>query len=161
MNIRAEQLNDEWDRRRLGDQRESVGFVSKPWPQIDGLYSGLSALPAFEERLRQLVAFLDQATHHVRVKCVANDEKPVLVKALSLLGCELDEIHCVASPFRHIDNPRLAHFLMTQQCCISLLTGGRIVACGNSVLHIVFRCRTHDGVLSFRFIRTDVFSLDV
>ena len=45
-----------------------------------------------EKRFRQPVALLDQALDRLRVQSVAHDQKTVLVKGLSLLWFEVNEI---------------------------------------------------------------------
>ena len=74
-----------------------------------------------KKRFRQPVARIDQALHALRSKRMRDNEEAVGFKRLSLLWFEFNEIHACYP------------FLITQPCCISLLAGGKIVACGKSV----------------------------
>jgi hypothetical protein len=78
----------------MGDQRAKRRLPEQALAQVDVIVLGLVRhVRLSQERLRQLIAFLDQATHHVCVQRVSNDEKPILLKTLALFGCYLDELH--------------------------------------------------------------------
>jgi len=74
-----------------------------------------------KKRFRQPVARIDEALQALGSKRIRDNEEAVRFERLPLLWFEFNEIH---APYP---------FLMTQPCCISLLAGGKIVACGKSV----------------------------
>ena len=55
----------------------------------------LEQLRLVEKRARAPIAGFDQLFDSLFIQNITNNEKPVFIERLSLLGCEWNKIHCV------------------------------------------------------------------
>ena len=93
MNVRTEQLDDQRDCRRIGDEIEQGLFSKYARAQIYMvILRPVEELRFVEERLSQTIACFDQPPDGFRFKSAGHDQKAVFVKRLSLLLSEANEI---------------------------------------------------------------------
>jgi hypothetical protein len=94
MDVWAEQLRDQRDDRRAGDEIDHRRLFQQARPHIEVIvFRSVKYRRLLEKRMRDPVARLEQSPHHFLIEGLSHHEEAILIKRLTLLWGELNEFH--------------------------------------------------------------------
>jgi hypothetical protein len=94
MNVWAEQLHDQRDNRRAGDEIDHRLLFQQPRPLIEVIvFRPVKDRRLMEKGMRDPVAGREQSPHHFLIERLFHHEEAILLKRSALLRGELNEFH--------------------------------------------------------------------
>ena len=100
LDVRSEQLHDQRDNRRAGDEIDHRLLFQSAWSLIEVIvFRPVEYGRLLKKGMRDPVARLEQSPHHFPIERLFNHEEAILIKRSTLLWGELNEFHgCPFSP---------------------------------------------------------------
>jgi hypothetical protein len=96
LDIWAEQLDDQRDHRRAGDEIDHRGLFQQARPLIEVIvFRSVKYRRLFEKGMRDPVARFDQSPHHFSIDRLPHDKEAIFIERSPLLGRELNEFHSI------------------------------------------------------------------